>query len=893
MAETAASDLGNDGAEVLATLCERGAARLQANSFVEAIELLARAASLEPDDPQTQLSLGVALQGAGSHADAVRVLASVQRLLPDDPTAFLHAASSLLALGDAVGALRAASDACHRDPRLSQAHYMYGQAWLAQNDPAKAERAFAEALQLTPGWADARVSYGVARYNQGATEDAKSAMRQALKFAPNHSTASSNLAAFMRISGESEAAEQLLQATITRDPNNIGARLNLAADFLQDERAGDALAVLGEAPPLAGSSDLRAARHWHLQKSLALLQLGRAAEAQAELDALAALGPIPASLAPLWHWRQVLLARTANDVARARAAAEQMEASLETMGPEAVLEHRIMGHYDLAKFWSGQNAHTRAFAHWQAGHKLLKRSQPFSRGEHRAFVDANIAAFDKDRFVNGPRAQNIDPGPVFIVGMPRSGTTLCEQILAAHAQAHGAGERNALPTAFRALGGGEDRAGSVRRIAALGADALDAAASQYLAELHALAPDKARIVDKLPGNFNYLGLVGLMLPGAKIIHCARDPRDIGLSVFTFRFHGGHGYAHDLADLGWYIGEHDRLMTHWKTALPNPIITVNLSDWVEDFDGTLARVLAHADLPPDSNCARFYEGDSRVRTVSYAQVRQPVNARGLGRWKAYAAELAPLIGKLEKAGLIGPDKAAIADRSGSVGGDSPGSPELSLWKPAEPATALGLAVEFLMKEPVFAKLPFGDWSQVLIGQINRGHFCFVVDAQRRVQGFLGWAFTQERLAEQWVESRAALTDKDCLHDREPGPTAGGAFGRARRRRGHLRRRQSFRRILRVGANGAGAVSRGGDPEASDAGDDHAWHVNLHHVGTPRNARDPERDSDAVLRHVSIRGTGPWRHRLGGDAGIRPLVAHPRRGFRAQEGRRLWGRRRPYP
>ena len=751
MAETAASDLGNDRVGMLTALRDQGAARLRANSFVEAIELLARAVSLEPNDPKAQLSLGVALQGAGRHADAVRVLGSVQKLLPDDPIAFLHAASSLLALGDAVGALRAASDACHRGPSLPQAHYMYGRAWLAQNDPTKAERAFAEALRLAPGSADAWVSYGIARYNQGATEDAKTAMRQALKFAPNHSTASSNLAAFMRISGESEAAVQLLQATITRDPNNTGARLNLAADFLQDERAGDALALLDGAPPASGGP--RAARHWHLQKSLALLQLGHATEAKAELDALSALGPIPPGLAPLWHWRQVLLAHADNDLPRACAAAEQMEAALETMGPEAVLEHRVMGHYDLAKFWSGQNARSRAFAHWQAGHKLIKRSQPFSRDAHRSFVDANIAAFDKDRFVNGPRAQNADPAPVFIVGMPRSGTTLCEQILAAHAQVLGAGERNALPAAFRALGGGEDQAGSVRRIAALGTGALDAAASQYLAELHALAPDKARIVDKLPGNFNYLGLVGLMLPGAKIIYCARDPRDIGLSIFTFRFHGAHGYAHDLANLGWYIGEHDRLMQHWKTVLPNPILTVNLSDWVEDFDGTLARVLAHADLPPDPNCARFYEGDNRVRTVSYAQVRQPVNARGIGRWKAYAAELAPLIGELEKAGLIAPDQAKIADRSA-------GSPELSLWKPAEPATALGLAVEFLMKEPVFARLPFGDWSQVLIGQINRDQFFLVVDAQRRVQGFLGWAFTQERLAERWVESRASLTDEDC-------------------------------------------------------------------------------------------------------------------------------------
>ncbi len=371
----------------------------------------------------------------------------------------LHAAMSLLALGNVADAVEAASDACRRGPGLPQARYLYGQAWLATNEPAKAERAFAEAIRLSPKWAEAWVNYGVARYRQGAIEDAKTAMRQVLMFAPSHPAASSNLAVFMRISGEAEAAEVLLRATIAREPHNIGARLNLAADFLQDERAADALALLdGGEPP---ASDPRALRHWYLQKSQALLRLHGAADARAVLDRLAALGPMPPALAPLWHWRQLLLAQIEGDPSRAREAAERMEGSLQAMGPDTVPEHQIMAHYDP---WSGQNAHARAFAQWQAGHALLKRSQPFSRDEHRAFVDANIAAFDKARFESGPRARNNDVTPVFIVGMPRSGTTLCEQILAAHAQAYGAGERSALPRAFYALGGtGNDVAGVSRR----------------------------------------------------------------------------------------------------------------------------------------------------------------------------------------------------------------------------------------------------------------------------------------------------------------------------------------------------------------------------------------------------------------------------------------------
>ena len=481
----------------------------------------------------------------------------------------------------------AASEACHRAPNLPQAHYAYGQAFSALGAHDRAEQAFAHAIKLQPRWADAWVNYGAALYRQGRMEDAKTAMNKALAADPSHRAAAANLGAFMRISGESEGGEKLLRALVARDPDDFGARLNLAADLLQEERAREALDLLLEVAPPANPD---VARVWRLQQSLALLQLNHPAQARASLDALAALGPVPAALAPLLHWRLLLLALAEQDFARAKKQAEAMEAALPLMGPDATPEHAIMARYDLAKFWSMRNAPDRAMAQWREGHRLLKQFQPFSREAHRAFVDASIAAFSRTRLHEGARARNDDAAPVFVVGMPRSGTTLVEQILSAHAQVHGAGERVALGQAFHALGGAADDARSPGRIAGLAAEKLDAAANAYLAELRALAPGANKIVDKMPGDFLYLGLVALLFPRAKIIHCRRDPRDIGLSIFTFRFHGSHGYAHDLADLGWYIGEHERLMAHWKAALPNPILEVKLSDWVEDFDGTLARVL---------------------------------------------------------------------------------------------------------------------------------------------------------------------------------------------------------------------------------------------------------------------------------------------------------------
>lgn len=527
---------------------------------------------------------------------------------------------------------------------LAAAHYTLGLTSMTQGKHADAAKSFATALRLDPNLIDAWINLGLARYRSDDMDAATAAMRRALALDPFHRAATANLAVFLRLTGELEAAETILGRLLAHDPDAAAARINLASNRLLDGRPREALALLDERP-LPQQDRLR--RQWLTQRALALIELGRPIEARA---ALALTSGSPSQLEPLIAWRQVLLAVSEGDREAAKAEAVKMEASLADRS-RLLPEHLIMAHFDLAKFWNSAGDRDRAFSHWHEGHRVLGRLQPFSRETHRAWVDGMMARFDRVRMQSGPRAGNRDPAPVFIVGMPRSGTTLCEQIIAAHPQAFGAGERGALHHAFFALG--RETAEGADRIAGLDAASLDGVADRYLAELHALAPGKARIVDKMPGNFNYLGLVGLMLPGARIIHCTRDPRDIGLSIFTFRFYGYHAYAHDLGDLGWYIAEHERLMAHWREALPNPILTVALKDWVEDFDGTLRRVLAFLDLPYDPACERFYENQGRVRTVSRDQVRRPVNATGLGRWRAYERHLQPLIAELEKNGVALP------------------------------------------------------------------------------------------------------------------------------------------------------------------------------------------------------------------------------------------------
>jgi hypothetical protein len=264
----------------------------------------------------------------------------------------------------------------------------------------------------------------------------------------------------------------------------------------------------------------------------------------------------------------VLLALAEGDGAGAREQARQMAAALAAMGPEAVPEHQIMAHYDLAKFWSGQNDHDTAFGHWQAGHALLRRFQPFSREAHGAFIDTNIALLDRARFATDARVGNADPAPVFIVGMPRSGTTLCEQILAAHAQVHGAGERAALGQMFAALGGGHDSEAAPARVA----------------------------------DAN-----GAMPP------CPR---------------AGAGAASRSA-----------------SAFGRPLLLQQHGDEVEPGGAS-----AGGSGPSPARA----ESTGRAcadRPSCSTQVRQPVNARGLGRWRTYASRLEPLIAELEQAGAL--------------------------------------------------------------------------------------------------------------------------------------------------------------------------------------------------------------------------------------------------
>ena len=240
------------------------------------------------------------------------------------------------------------------------------------------------------------------------------------------------------------------------------------------------------------------------------------------------------------------------------------------------------------------------------------------------------------------RAGQGDPSPlpVFIIGMPRSGTTLCEQILASHPKIHGAGELGDFEAAVAAL----DSAGGIP--SDIGGEELRAIGAGYLARVAALAPHAARITDKMPANFRFAGLIHLALPNARLIHLRRDPVDTCLSCFSILFGGDQPFTYDLGELGRYYRAYQRLMAHWRAVLPPGVmLEVDYEALVGDFAREARGILTHCGIEWNDACLDFHKTQRPVHTASAVQVRQPIYRSSVGRWRPSGDVLRPLLDAL--------------------------------------------------------------------------------------------------------------------------------------------------------------------------------------------------------------------------------------------------------
>ena len=321
-----------------------------------------------------------------------------------------------------------------------------------------------------------------------------------------------------------------------------------------------------------------------------------------------------------------------------------MEALLPATSPQepGAVRDAILLHYALAKVYTDQRAIPQALAHLQAGSRLKRAELNYDSDIDRASMAAIASAFSAQTLQHLRDAGNPSELPLFILGMPRSGTSLVEQILASHPLVHGGGESPRVEALVQELGA--DYPG---KVAELSEERRTAMAYRYLADLAAKMPPAPgvniiRFTDKMPYNFLHVGLIHVLFPQARIIHCLRNPLDTCLSCYTTLFTHGHEFSYDLTETGLYYRNYARLMAHWRTIIPaNRLLEVSYENVVDDFETQARRLVEFCGLPWSEECLRFHETSRPVRTASLHQVRQPLYRGSVGRADLFADGLAPL------------------------------------------------------------------------------------------------------------------------------------------------------------------------------------------------------------------------------------------------------------
>jgi Tfp pilus assembly protein PilF len=581
------------------------------------------------------------------------------------------------------------------------------QSWLEaavaahqRGDLAAAEQGYRAVLAAAPGQPDSLHFLGLLLHQRGRSAEAMPWLRQAIALAPGNHLFKGNLAGVLQQCGQGEEAERLYREALALNPAYIGGYISLGLMYAS---RGDHLRALTEfARALAIDPDnyhawCSRAESLHLLARLpeAVEAYRRAAAAADGVDQLlgAALGLRDTGQleeAELCHRRALQLApqdpaaeNNFGNLLAVRgdlAAAEAHYRRAIVLKPDyasayfnltdvkrltpgdplwpglmALADHAaalapdegIPLQFTLARTWESLKEPARAFSHLQTGNGLKRATIHYDERRQSRFFADFARIFDAD-FIASRALDSADQRPVFIVGMPRSGTTLVEQVLGSHPQVYGAGEVHALRNVLREeLPPDPGDYSLPEALAGLDHAAFARVAGRYSAWLDNLESDAARITNKLPGNMVFVGLVSLLYPQAKIIHCSRDAMDTCFSCYSKLFTTGHPFAYEQGELGRFYRMYDALMAHWRAALPGRMLELRYEDLVADLEPQARRLLAHLDLPWDEACLRFHESTRGVRTASLAQVRQPIYKDSVGRWKRYEKELAPLKAVLDR------------------------------------------------------------------------------------------------------------------------------------------------------------------------------------------------------------------------------------------------------
>lgn len=565
-----------------------GRALLDLGRRDEAVASFRRALMLQPEHAAALRFMGDTLLQLEKPQAAAEHYRRLLALRSDEPEVLGNLGHALRALGDFAQARAAYQRALELRPDLADAHNHLGNALLDLGQFADAEACYRRALERDAGSAHFHANLGTALRELARLEEAEASLLRAAELDPSSAEVLITLASVRRLLARSDEAEVGLKRALELDPGSVAARI-ACADLAADRGDFDGAEAL-------------------YRQSFA--QDPRSASAWAGI---------------------VATRRMTREDAPWLASAEALLASTLRPRDEAALR------FAMGKYFDDLQEYDAAFAAYSSANERVKTYCP---PHDRAQVETRFAAV-RERWtaesVAALRSQaSTRHTPIFVVGMPRSGTSLAEQILASHPQVHGAGEQPFW---------GEVAARVGARLLAAGPDPepLAAAASDYDRLLGQLTPGPLHVVDKMPFNFAHLGLIHAALPRARIIHMRRNPIDTCLSIYFQNFHVVQSYATDLADLAHYYGEYGRLMQHWLHVLPaGTVLEVPYEALVQAPDVWSRRMVEFAGLPWNDACLTAHETRRAVRTFSRWQVRQRINTGSVERWRRYAAHVGPLL-----------------------------------------------------------------------------------------------------------------------------------------------------------------------------------------------------------------------------------------------------------
>ena len=376
----------------------------------------------------------------------------------------------------------------------------------------------------------------------------------------------------------------------------------------------------------------------HSNLGNALQHQGKLAEAQRAFKRAIGLAPSSGR-----YYRLLLNMRPVVPGDRYLAAMEKLAQNM----PSLPLRDQMELHFALGKAYADLEQHEQSFRHLLEGSALKRRELVYDEPATLGFFARIRGVFSVD-LMHGKRGHgDTSTVPIFIIGMPRSGTTLIEQILASHPRVYGGGELDEFQKAVASLSAQNHASLPFPEIVShLSGEKFHQLGTGYLSAMNAAASGAMRITNKMPENFHFVGLIHLSLPNARIIHVSRDPADTCLSCFSILFANGLPYSYDLGELGRYYRAYDTLMEHWRHVLPaGTMLEVRYEDVVADVEGQARRIVAYCGLEWDNACLAFYQTQRPVRTASATQVRQPIYRTSVGRWWPYKDLLQPLIREL--------------------------------------------------------------------------------------------------------------------------------------------------------------------------------------------------------------------------------------------------------